>query len=170
MLHHAASRGDTATVRQLVASKANIQGVDRSQRTALHLAALQGHPATIQTLLEAPGVEINAVDVDQRSPLHLAALGSHGQAFQRLMASGADLKPDKDGSVALDLVPDLMDPKWIESCSRAAEFASTSPRNRGDSTPDVARPPAAVEAEDSSLWGRLRGRFRSNSASPRTPQ
>jgi len=174
-LHHAASQGHAHTVCQLVGAKADIQLADPQGRAPLHLAAGQGHAATVQRLIEAPGVKIDATDGEERTALHHAAVGSYGQAFQCLMAAGAELKPDNTGKVALDLVPGgIMDSKWVESCSRAEYFASTSPRGRGDS--NTQRPTAAAvpaEAGDETLWGRLRGRFRSSSSgsggSPRAP-
>jgi len=55
-LHHAAERGFTEIVGQLVIAGANVQRVDLRGLTAAHLAAGQGHLDAFEKLLMAGGL------------------------------------------------------------------------------------------------------------------
>lgn len=49
--------------------------------TALHLAALHGHLAAVEALLEAPGCDVNARNADGATPLHMAAFAGESQVL-----------------------------------------------------------------------------------------
>jgi len=161
-LYHATIIGQDETVRQLLMGKADMNHKNKVGMSPLHYAATHGDGNLIQVMIECKVGDLNATNSKSQTALHLAALGSHGQVFQSLMAAGAELSKDDEGRIPLDLVPNLNDPKWLESCSRASHYASTSPRSRTESvgstgTPTSEQPPQ----ERPGMWATLRGRFRS---------
>ena len=90
----AAKRGDTATLRELVArNRSLLQARDKDGSTPLHCAAWHGDVETVRFLLDA-GADIN--DQNQSShwgttPLHAAAHGDQRAVAELLIARGADL-------------------------------------------------------------------------------
>lgn len=88
-LHLAARSGDEDEVRALLQQGADINAVDKGQRTPLHLAA-QHYGATALSLLEH-GAKVDAVDDGGFTPLHMAAEGGDVKAITALVAAGAKL-------------------------------------------------------------------------------
>src|SRR5690606_5836691 len=80
---------DPAGVQLLPRHKARVDARDRDGRTALHVAAFQGHAAIISALLDAGG-DVHARDAGQATPLLEAARGGSLAAFEALLAAGAD--------------------------------------------------------------------------------
>ncbi|MDH7452325.1 ankyrin repeat domain-containing protein [Luteimonas composti] len=80
---------DPAGVQLLLRHKARVDARDREQRTALHVAALQGHAAIVSALLDA-GADVQARDAAGATPLLEAARGGSLSAFEALLAAGAD--------------------------------------------------------------------------------
>lgn len=60
-LHHAAERGFTDIVGQLVIAGANVQRVDLRGFTSAHLAASQGHTDVLDKLLMAGKKDLNTL-------------------------------------------------------------------------------------------------------------
>ena len=63
--------------------------------TALHLAAIKGHDAVFQLLIDK-GADITAKGKDQRTPLELAAENGHLSIVKHLIAAGVDLNVNGD--------------------------------------------------------------------------
>ncbi|MGJ4802815.1 ankyrin repeat domain-containing protein [Luteimonas sp. SDU82] len=80
---------DPAGVQLLLRHKARVDARDRDQRTALHVAAAQGHAAIVAALLDA-GADAQARDGAGATPLLEAARGGSLSAFEALLAAKAD--------------------------------------------------------------------------------
>ena len=63
---------------------------DEEQRTALHLAAFEGHYAVVGLLIEH-GADIDAIDGVGRTPLMFAASGPFPRTVQYLLDAGAEV-------------------------------------------------------------------------------
>lgn len=99
---NAVLQGDTATVRQLKPSEANIEAANESGRTPLALAALKSHAEMVDLLLEK-GANVNARDPSGMTPLMWAAFGGNPRIVEALLAKGADVNArDQKGDTALD--------------------------------------------------------------------
>ena len=69
----------------------------RSKRTALHLAADNGHLDVVRALL-VNKAQINARDKSERTPLHYATISGFPRIVELLLANKADASPrDKFG-------------------------------------------------------------------------
>jgi len=76
-------------------------GVDRTGRTPMHYAALDGDLAQVRRLL-AGGADPSAADDEGKTPLHFAAKGQHATVAQALLVAGADVDArDSHGNTAL---------------------------------------------------------------------
>ncbi len=51
-LHAAAQKGDVAAMQAALSSGAQMNGLDKSGRTAMHMASASGHADAVQLLLE----------------------------------------------------------------------------------------------------------------------
>jgi ankyrin repeat protein len=91
-LHWAAASGIADAVRLLLAPPvgADPRAARNNNFTPLHSAAMQGHAAVCQLLIEA-GAEVNVqTDPQGYAPLHSAAFAGHVEAIRVLLAHGAD--------------------------------------------------------------------------------
>ena len=92
---------DPAGVQLLLRHKAKVDARDRDQRSALHVAAFQGHAAIVAALLDA-GADVQARDGAGATALLEAARGGSAAAFEALLAARADPKAvDAQGRNAL---------------------------------------------------------------------
>ncbi|TYT26079.1 hypothetical protein FZO89_07305 [Luteimonas viscosa] len=80
---------DPAGVQLLLRHKAKVDARDRDGRTALHVAALQGHAEITAALLDA-GADVHARDARESTPLLEAARGAGAATFEALLAAKAD--------------------------------------------------------------------------------
>lgn len=112
-LHHAAVAGALDCLKYLLASGADVNGVDnecsyfsllflfpfdkwhalhtektQTVRTALHKAAFEGNPECVELLL-ASGASLGAKDQGGATPLHLAALSGSVPCLELLMKKGS---------------------------------------------------------------------------------
>lgn len=99
-LRQAARDGDVAAVADQIERGVDVDALSEDGRTALHLAAREGHLGIAQRLLTA-GARIDlpatnrSVDVG-KSPLHLAALYGHRACAAALVQAGASLASDNE--------------------------------------------------------------------------
>jgi ankyrin repeat protein len=105
-LHVAAEEGDVAGVRAALVQDIDVDALDGNGRTALHLAALNGHVKVVELLLAAPGIDVNAQisngpDKGQTA-LHLAAANGHLEVVELLLRYITDVNvQDECGMTAL---------------------------------------------------------------------
>ncbi|XP_015483642.1 ankyrin repeat domain-containing protein 26-like isoform X6 [Parus major] len=101
-LHRAAASGDLAQVRQGL-RKYGIDGRDKAERTALHLACANGHVDVVMYLVENK-CKLNLFDNDNRTPLMKAVQCQQEKCVAILLERGADPNlADADGNTALHL-------------------------------------------------------------------
>ncbi len=100
-LIEAASRGDVAQVKALLAHGANIETRDELGRTAL-LAATHANRVEVARVLIAAGSDVNAKDHKQDSPYLYAGAEGRLEILRMTLAAGADLKStNRFGGTAL---------------------------------------------------------------------
>ncbi|MBV8905185.1 MAG: ankyrin repeat domain-containing protein [Acidobacteriia bacterium] len=97
----AVKHGDAATVRSLLAGKADINAMDPEGATALHWAAEMNQPALAALLIDA-GAKVNAVTRYNITPLSLAAKAGSATIVERLLEAGVDPNSvSEEGETAL---------------------------------------------------------------------
>ena len=108
-LWRAAERGDARVAKNLIGVGAQVDSRDTAtwyKWTALHHAAIDGHTAVVDVLLEG-GATVDIPDWDHWTPLHYAAYQGqprHVQAAERLLQGGADVYEQTwNGRTALDI-------------------------------------------------------------------
>lgn len=77
---------------------------DNEGRSALHVAAWQGHSEMVRLLIQTGGADVNANDLEARSPLHSCAWQGNHEVMEVLLQFGA--MPDhacKQGATALGI-------------------------------------------------------------------
>ena len=93
----AVSKGDTTTVRALLAKGADVQARDAAGRTALMYAAENGDPTTVQALL-TNGADVNARDWQGWTALLYAAENGDITTVQTLLEHKAHVNAKSEGS------------------------------------------------------------------------
>jgi uncharacterized protein len=83
-----ARTGHAGTVRDMIASGANVNVKDEHGNTALIEAARNGHDDVVRTLLAA-GADFKAKNDDDKTALMLAAQGGHADVISVLNEAGA---------------------------------------------------------------------------------
>ncbi|KAL4902769.1 ankyrin repeat-containing domain protein [Aspergillus multicolor] len=92
----AAATGNTVAIEQVYqANKSILSSTNPDGRTALHLAALHGHVAVTQQLLEY-GISTSHKDTIGQTALHLAAQGSNPEVVDILLQNGNSGCPARD--------------------------------------------------------------------------
>jgi len=84
----AAKKGDTETVKTLLAAGADVHPQNEFGQTALMQAAFSGNPDTVHALLAA-GADVNAKDRDGWTALMFAAVKGHTDIVRVLRQAGA---------------------------------------------------------------------------------
>ena len=84
----AARTGHSGTVRDMLASGANVNVRDEHGNTALIEAARNGHDDVVRTLLTA-GADVKIKNREGKTALMLAAQGGHEDTAQALRSGGA---------------------------------------------------------------------------------
>ncbi len=101
VLIDAASKGDVASVRKLLAQGANVRARDASGRTAL-LAATYDNRLEVARILIAAGADVNAQDDIKNSAYLLAGARGYLDILKLTIAAGADLaSTNRFGGTAL---------------------------------------------------------------------
>jgi ankyrin repeat protein len=97
----AVMRGDTASVRKLVASKADVNAAQVDGATALHWAVYRDDVETANLLLSV-GANVEATNREGTTPLFMAALYGNPRMIDALLKGGADARkvgPDGETTV-----------------------------------------------------------------------
>ncbi|XP_027343228.1 ankyrin repeat-containing protein P16F5.05c-like [Abrus precatorius] len=63
---------------------------DEQGRTALHIAAANGHTDIVEYLI-SKGVDLNSQNEDKNTPLHWACLNGHVEVVKKLIMGGANV-------------------------------------------------------------------------------
>jgi hypothetical protein len=116
----AAARGDLAALRKYIGAEgASVNACDYDQRSALHLAAAEGHESAVSFLLHARA-DVNAQDRWGGTPLKDAERGWHVSVMQLLQRRGGT-KPDSDSILGLrKSTPELSETALGEMLCHAA--------------------------------------------------
>uniref|UniRef100_A0A8D0UVR9 YME1 like 1 ATPase n=1 Tax=Sus scrofa TaxID=9823 RepID=A0A8D0UVR9_PIG len=133
-IHKAASVGNVARVQQILLLRKNgLNDRDKMNRTALHLACANGHPAVVTLLVERK-CQLNLCDNENRTALIKAVQCQEEECASILLEHGADPNlADLSGNTALHYAA------FGQNISIAAKLlsynADTEARNKDDLTP-----------------------------------
>ncbi|KAL5708375.1 hypothetical protein ACHQM5_019175 [Ranunculus cassubicifolius] len=89
-LLEAARYDDIDDLKALQSSGVSLNSKDSEGRTALHMAAANGHKGIVEYLIQN-GVDLNAYNVEKNTALHWACLNGHIEVVKTLIIAGADL-------------------------------------------------------------------------------
>ncbi|CAI9765229.1 unnamed protein product [Fraxinus pennsylvanica] len=89
-LLEAARFDDIDDVISIASAGVSLDSKDSQGRTALHMAAANGHLDIINYLL-LNGADVNASNVENNTPLHWACLNGHVEAVKHLILAGANV-------------------------------------------------------------------------------
>ncbi|XP_007901907.2 CARD- and ANK-domain containing inflammasome adapter protein [Callorhinchus milii] len=101
-LYRAAAQGDLPGLERAL-QDADVNAINASNETLLHVAAAHGHAVMVSYLL-SQGAKMEARDSKGRSPLHRAAEEGQAEAIRALLAAGAHIYAmDSDSQTPLHL-------------------------------------------------------------------
>jgi ankyrin repeat protein len=125
LLTTAARKGCSATVSPLLAASADIEAKNRRGKTALILAAENGHTKIVQALLARGADKINNPNSYNWTPLHWAAANGHTAIVQALIDRGADIEAKTHShSTALHLAAENGHTKIVQALLAAGVGAN----------------------------------------------
>jgi ankyrin repeat protein/acyl-CoA-binding protein len=142
-LHKAARENNLPKLKELLLQQQeesnlilNVNALDDSGQTALHLAADQGHASIVQALIAA-GSNVLAADQDGFAPLHVAVIASQFKVCQILLRYGADpLQKDADGDTALSSCEGSSDDQGNEIYTLLMEHVNKKKKNEQQNNPN----------------------------------
>lgn len=95
-LHDAIKAGDLVSARTLIAEGANLDEVDFSSGSPLHIASVKGEFDIVELLLDS-GADANSEEFSKsETPLHWASLGGSAGIIKQLVLAGADIDARND--------------------------------------------------------------------------
>ena len=112
----AAMRGDVATVRALIARRADVNTPQGDGMTALHWAADHGDSAMAAELLRAKANVTSRTRIGAYTPLHIAARTGSSPVVRALLAAGSDVKATTtSGATALHFAAAAGNPDVVKA-------------------------------------------------------
>ena len=112
----AAMRGDVATVRALIARRADVNAPQGDGMTALHWAADHGDSAIAAELLRAKANVTSRTRIGAYTPLHIAARTGSPAVVRALLAAGSDPKATTaSGATALHFAAAAGNPDVVKA-------------------------------------------------------
>ena len=112
----AAMRGDVATVRTLIARRADVNAPQGDGMTALHWAADHGDSAMAAELLRAKANVASRTRIGAYTPLHIAARTGSPAVVRALLAAGSDVKATTtSGATALHFAAAAGNPDVVKA-------------------------------------------------------
>ena len=112
----AAMRGDVATVRMLIARRADVNAPQGDGMTALHWAADHGDSAMAAELLRAKANVASRTRIGAYTPLHIAARTGSPAVVRALLAAGSDVKATTtSGATALHFAAAAGNPDVVKA-------------------------------------------------------
>ncbi|XP_057588801.1 ankyrin repeat domain-containing protein 26 isoform X6 [Hippopotamus amphibius kiboko] len=133
-IHRAASVGNVAKVQQILLLRKNgLNDKDKMNRTALHLACANGHPAVVTLLVERK-CHLNLCDNENRTALVKAVQCQEEECAAILLEHGADPNVvDASGNTALHYAASYQD---VSLAAKLLSYnANIEARNKDDLTP-----------------------------------
>ncbi|GAB4855979.1 hypothetical protein Ancab_024619 [Ancistrocladus abbreviatus] len=91
-LLEAARYDDLDDIKTLESAGISLDSKDSQGRTALHMAAANGH-LDIADYLVSKGVDLNVYNEEKNTPLHWACLNGHKEVVKNLILAGANVSP-----------------------------------------------------------------------------
>ncbi|KAI6221261.1 No extended memory [Aphelenchoides besseyi] len=127
----AAKAGDLNTIRRLYLQGADLELADYDKRTALHLAASEGHPDVLRFLINTAKVKLDPRDRWQRTPLHDARSERHFECIRLLekAATIAEERWEEDSGIVLPILDKTRTRSVKSQCSSSD---SSDDENEGD--------------------------------------
>ncbi|XP_057732279.1 uncharacterized protein LOC130947594 isoform X3 [Arachis stenosperma] len=89
-LLEAARYDDMDDVVILASNGVPLDSKDEQGRTALHMAAANGHIEIVEYLI-GQGVDLNVANEEKNTPLHWACLNGHVEVVKKLIMAGANV-------------------------------------------------------------------------------
>jgi ankyrin repeat protein len=86
-LHAAATQGDVALIKQLLAAGADVNATDAYRRTPMHVAAYQSHDAAVLALAEEGG-DPNLLEADRYDIITIAAVADDAEMVRTAVKAG----------------------------------------------------------------------------------
>eukprot|EP01094_Clydonella_sp_ATCC50884_P025053 TRINITY_DN6438_c0_g1_i3.p1 TRINITY_DN6438_c0_g1~~TRINITY_DN6438_c0_g1_i3.p1 ORF type:complete len:348 (-),score=56.34 TRINITY_DN6438_c0_g1_i3:70-1113(-) len=145
-LLHAASCGDSASLRTFIGSGVSVACTDVDGMNALHYACSNGRMAIVELLLAA-GANVNAKSKTGKTPLGLALAGRHEMIAEMLKQAGAtpvthgeamgrilSRRGMRRNTVSMAALPSATatEPTETSDTEASTDSTRTTPRGRGD--------------------------------------
>ncbi|XP_047371364.1 ankyrin repeat and death domain-containing protein 1A-like isoform X4 [Vespa velutina] len=127
------ARGNNANVVQYLAEAVeslNGDAMDYTGATALHHAAVAGHPGVISAICNIPRIELNATDKIGQAPIHRACSEEHLGAVAALIDLGANVNAqDNEGNTPLHVATRMRQIEMVQLLLKAGANTELTDQN-----------------------------------------